>query len=108
MDPFPLQFTDDSKGYAADSDSDDDIPDELKQDFVDEQTGEAPVRKYVGNKWCHFIIFILVCVCVCVCVCVRHMCKCKNETIPTCFLLPLELFQEDDIALNHLGRRHQL
>ena len=28
-----------------DSDSDEDVPDELKQDFVDERTGEAPVRK---------------------------------------------------------------
>ena len=28
---------------SQDSDSDDDIADELKQDYVDEQTGESPV-----------------------------------------------------------------
>lgn len=30
---------------SNDTDSDDDIPDELKQDFVDERTGELPQKK---------------------------------------------------------------
>jgi hypothetical protein len=29
-------------GVSRDSDSDDDIPDELKAEFVDERTGEVP------------------------------------------------------------------
>ena len=34
---------------SQDSDSDEDIPDELKQDYIDEMTGDAPpVRKYVS------------------------------------------------------------
>jgi len=28
--------------YSRDSDSDEDIPDELRADFVDEHTGDAP------------------------------------------------------------------
>ncbi len=30
-----------------DYDSDSDVPEELKQDFVDEQTGDAPVKRSV-------------------------------------------------------------
>jgi len=32
---------------SYDSDSDDDVPDELKLDYVDERTGDAPVRRSV-------------------------------------------------------------
>ena len=35
------------RGLSRDSDSDDDIPDELKADFVDERTGEMPPQR----KW---------------------------------------------------------
>lgn len=66
--PFELQLDDEDEDVLQtsnmtdgelfeDTDSDDsDIPDELKQDFVDEQTGETPVKKHskftknVGSK----------------------------------------------------------
>lgn len=38
-------FYQDSEGN--DSDSDSDIPDELKQDYIDEITGEARSHRYV-------------------------------------------------------------
>ena len=31
--------------FSQDTDSEDDIPDELKRDYIDEQTGEIPVKK---------------------------------------------------------------
>ena len=38
---------DSMRQLSQDSDSDDDIPDELKQDFIDEQTGESPqINRY--------------------------------------------------------------
>ena len=33
-----------------DADDDDDVAEELKQDFVDEETGEAPRRSYTDSK----------------------------------------------------------
>ena len=45
-----LQFSDDSglpRTLSQDSDSDEDVPDELKADYIDENTGDLPppVRK---------------------------------------------------------------
>lgn len=35
-------------GYKDDSDSDSDVPDELKQEFIDELAGEAtPAKRFV-------------------------------------------------------------
>ena len=33
-----------------DYDSDSDVPEELKQDYVDEQTGDAPLKRSVLNQ----------------------------------------------------------
>ena len=33
-----------------DADDDDDVAEELKQDFVDEETGEAPRRSYTDSQ----------------------------------------------------------
>lgn len=35
------------KSVYQDYDSDSDVPEELKQDYVDEQTGDAPVKRSV-------------------------------------------------------------
>lgn len=43
-----FQYADENsmqRTFSEETDSDDDVPDELKQDFVDEQTGEVPVKK---------------------------------------------------------------
>lgn len=37
------------KSVYQDYDSDSDVPEELKQDYVDEQTGDAPVKRSVLN-----------------------------------------------------------
>ncbi len=44
-----LQYESDEleKSVYQDYDSDSDVPEELKQDFVDEQTGDAPVKRSV-------------------------------------------------------------
>lgn len=44
-----LQYESDEleKCVYQDYDSDSDVPEELKQDFVDEQTGDAPVKRSV-------------------------------------------------------------
>jgi len=36
---------------SNDTDSDEDIPDELKQDFIDERTGDQPFKKYSHWPW---------------------------------------------------------
>lgn len=49
--PLPcfLQYESDEleKSVYQDYDSDSDVPEELKQDFVDEQTGDAPLKRSV-------------------------------------------------------------
>ena len=42
---FQYSGVESHRTFSQDSDSDDDVPDELKQDFIDEQTGEAPQLK---------------------------------------------------------------
>ena len=43
-----LQYESDEQEKSADQeyDSDSDVPEELKRDYVDEQTGDAPVKRY--------------------------------------------------------------
>lgn len=38
------------KNVYQDYDSDSDVPEELKQDYVDEQTGDAPLKRSVAAK----------------------------------------------------------
>lgn len=40
----------DRRMVSNDTDSDDDIPDELKQDFIDERTGEQPQKKCLTSR----------------------------------------------------------
>ena len=37
------------KSVFQDYDSDSDVPEELKQDYVDEQTGDAPLKRFVSG-----------------------------------------------------------
>jgi len=37
-----MQVIGNERRYSRDSDSDEDVPDELRADFVDERTGDAP------------------------------------------------------------------
>ena len=42
--------------YSRDSDSDEDVPDELRADYVDERTGDVPPpqKKLVASRYvCH-------------------------------------------------------
>lgn len=41
------------KSVYQDYDSDSDVPEELKQDYVDEQTGDAPVKRSVLSHHLH-------------------------------------------------------
>lgn len=47
-----LQYESDEleKSVYQDYDSDSDVPEELKQDFVDEQTGDAPLKRSVPGR----------------------------------------------------------
>jgi len=47
--PLCRQYESDEleKSVYQDYDSDSDVPEELKQDYVDEQTGDAPVKRSV-------------------------------------------------------------
>lgn len=50
-----MQFSDDSglpRTFSQDSDSDEDVPDELKQDYIDENTGDLPPPP--ARKWVFF------------------------------------------------------
>lgn len=38
------------KSVYQDYDSDSDVPEELKQDYVDEQTGDAPLKRSVPSQ----------------------------------------------------------
>lgn len=38
------------KSVYQDYDSDSDVPEELKQDYVDEQTGDAPLKRSVSGR----------------------------------------------------------
>lgn len=38
------------KNVYQDYDSDSDVPEELKQDYVDEQTGDAPLKRSVWRQ----------------------------------------------------------
>lgn len=38
-----------------DYDSDSDVPEELKQDYVDEQTGDAPLKRSVPSPFFDFV-----------------------------------------------------
>lgn len=45
---FLIQYADDSgihRTFSRDSDSDEDVPEELKGEYIDEQTGEIPVKR---------------------------------------------------------------
>jgi len=44
------QVSSDERRYSRESDSDEDIPDELRADYVDERTGDGPPlhRKWVN------------------------------------------------------------
>lgn len=46
-----LQYESDEleKSVYLDYDSDSDVPEELKQDYVDEQTGDAPLKRSVSE-----------------------------------------------------------
>ena len=44
-----LFYIQDSGGEGNESDSDSDIPDELKQDYIDELTGEARSHRLIYN-----------------------------------------------------------
>lgn len=48
----PLQYESDEleKCVYQDYDSDSDVPDELKQDYVDEQTGDVPLKRSVQKS----------------------------------------------------------
>lgn len=47
-----LQYESDEleKSVYQDYDSDSDVPEELKQDYVDEQTGDAPLKRSVARN----------------------------------------------------------
>ncbi|XP_033120612.1 syndetin-like [Anneissia japonica] len=60
--PFDRQILDDTEdviqtvemnngdgGHSSNDDSDSDVPDELKQDFIDEQTGENPTKRKLSQ-----------------------------------------------------------
>lgn len=53
---FPLcslQYESDEQEKSAyqEYDSDSDVPEELKQDYVDEQTGDVPVKRWLTWDW---------------------------------------------------------
>lgn len=49
------------KGVYQDYDSDSDVPDELKQDYVDEQTGDVPVKRSVSSIKCISFFMVFYC-----------------------------------------------
>lgn len=51
-----LQFESDEQEKSAyqEYDSDSDVPEELKQDYVDEQTGDMPVKRWLVWDWVMF------------------------------------------------------
>lgn len=54
-----LQYESDEQEKSAyqEYDSDSDVPEELKRDYVDEQTGDAPVKRYsLLSGWMVFCI----------------------------------------------------
>lgn len=48
---LPLKYESDEleKSVYQDYDSDSDVPEELKQDYVDEQTGDAPLKRSAAS-----------------------------------------------------------
>jgi len=51
------QVISNERRYSRDSDSDEDVPDELRADYVDERTGDVPPpqKKLVASRYvCHW------------------------------------------------------
>ena len=55
---FQYESDEQEKGAYQEYDSDSDVPEELKQDYVDEQTGDAPVKRYL---FLEFMVFLILC-----------------------------------------------
>lgn len=53
-----IQYESDEQEKSAyqEYDSDSDVPEELKRDYVDEQTGDAPVKRYLEPLVLYFIV----------------------------------------------------
>lgn len=56
-----MQYESDEQEKSAyqEYDSDSDVPEELKRDYVDEQTGDAPVKRFLELA---LFIFMRICV----------------------------------------------
>lgn len=54
-----LQYESDEQEKSAyqEYDSDSDVPEELKRDYVDEQTGDAPVKRYSCSQVVWYFAF---------------------------------------------------
>lgn len=55
---FQYESDEQEKSAYQEYDSDSDVPEELKQDYVDEQTGDAPVKRYL---FLEFMVFLILC-----------------------------------------------